>query len=479
MKSRLAMLAAIVVSILTFRAGAEPGGWEGSIELPGGIQLAFSVMLTDEGGTISIPAQNAKDVALTEVSTRDHALKFTLAIPGAPESAYAKFDLKVSDDGGAAEGKLHQSGGEFPVKVKKLAAGSAPKGMNRPQEPKGPFDYTITDVTFQNAKAGVTLAGTLVTPKGAGPHPAVVMITGSGAQDRDEALLGHRPFWIIADHLVKNGIAVLRFDDRGVAKSTGSFATATSDDFATDALAGVEFLKTLKEINPKKIGLIGHSEGGLIAPICASSSKDVAFIVLLAGTGVPGTEILPLQGKLIAMAMGQPEAKAAESAALTEKLLKMIVAGKPESEVSKRVEEATRQELLETPEGKAMTPEAVDAKVREVAAGQLAQVTSPWFKRFLALDPHDYLSKTTCPVLALNGTKDLQVPPEQNLPEIEKALKAGGNKDVTITRLEGLNHLFQHCTTGAPAEYSQIEETFAPEALDAMTVWIRARAGLH
>lgn len=453
--------------------------WAGPITLPGGITLDFSVNIIKDSGTISIPAQGARDLPLTDVSTADSQLKFVLKPAGAPEAAWARFELKIAPDGHTAEGVLRQGGGEFPVKVTKLAPGEAPKAHARPQEPKAPFPYEVEDVTFENKAAGIKLAGTLVRPSTPGPHPAVVMITGSGPQDRDEALLGHRPFLVIADHLVRNGIAVLRYDDRGVAKSTGNFAEATSDDFATDAIAGVEYLLTRPEIDHAKVGVMGHSEGGLIAPIVASSCKDVAFIVLLAGTGVPGADVIVLQGKLINMAMGKSEADAEAEAQKSRKIMTMIAAGADPEAVKSEIRAITIEALKADPSSANLPEEELNKKVDQLVAQQVGQMGSKWWKRFLVLDPRDFLKKVKCPVLAINGSHDLQVPPSQNLGEIEKALKAGGNTDVTVKELPELNHLFQHSKTGAPSEYSTIEETFAPEALDVVTAWIRARAGLR
>lgn len=465
----------VKVSKLTAGEAVAGDTWAGPIKLPGGITLDFSVNLAKTSGTISIPAQGAKDLPLADVSTAEGRLLFTLKPPGAPEVAWAKFDLKIGADGTSAEGVLRQNGGEFPVKVAKLAPGEAAKAHARPQEPKPPFPYEIEDVTFENKAAGVKLAGTLVRPSSPGPHPAVVMITGSGPQDRDEALLGHRPFLVIADHLVRNGIAVLRYDDRGVAKSTGSFAEATSDDFATDAIAGVEYLMTRPEINHSKVGVMGHSEGGLIAPIVASSCKDVAFIVLLAGTGVPGTDVIVLQGKLINMAMGKSEADAEADAQKSRKIMKMIADGASSDAIRAEIRALTIEALKADPSTANLPEEELNKKADQLVEQQAAQMGSKWWKRFLVLDPRDFLKKVMCPVLAINGSKDLQVPPSQNLGEIEKALKAGGNKDVTVKELPGLNHLFQHAQTGAPNEYSTIEETFAPEALEIVTTWIKEK----
>jgi len=364
--------------------------------------------------------------------------------------------------------------------MKRLAAGEvAAKEVVRPQEAKPPFPYDTVEVQFENKPAGATLAGTLSVPQGKGPFPCVVMVTGSGPQDRDESLLGHRPFFVIADHLTRHGIAVLRYDDRGTAKSTGTFATATSDDFAEDALAAVGFLKTRKEVDAKRIGIVGHSEGGLIAPMCAAKSTDVAFIVLLAGTGMTGAELLPLQGKLISMAAGVPEAEAELQSQEAAKLYAMLLAGKSDAELKEGIRAAALRQLAIAPDTKDLSDAERNQKADQVVAEQSGELLSPWFKRFAALDPRDYLKKVTCPVLAVNGEKDLQVPPKENLSRIEKTLKDAGNKDVTAIQFPGLNHLFQTCKTGSPTEYGVIEETFSPTALEAVTSWIRKRSGLN
>ncbi len=454
------------------RPADERATWTGTVELPGGMKLDFSVELGKDSGTISIPLQGAKDLPLSGVSVTDKELKFGIA------SAGAAWEMKVSDDGKSATGVLKQ-GGEFKTTMKRLAAGeSAAKELKRPQEPKAPFPYEALEVSFENKPAGATFAGTLTLPKGSGPFPCVVMVTGSGPQDRDEALLGHRPFLVIADHLTRHGIAVLRYDDRGVAKSTGKFATATSDDFADDALAAVEFLKTRKEVDAKKIGIVGHSEGGLIAPICAAKSKEVAFIVLLAGTGISGAELLPIQSKLISIATGTPAADAERQAKTSSGIFALMIAGKTDAELKAAIRAAVLEELRLEPETKDLPEAELNKKADQMVAEQAAEILNPWFKRFLVLDPRENLKKVTCPVLALNGEKDLQVPPKQNLPQIEKALKDSGNKDVTTIEFPGLNHLFQNCKTGSPTEYAEIEETFAPVALEAVTNWIRKRTGL-
>ncbi|MGE3108749.1 MAG: alpha/beta hydrolase family protein [Phycisphaerales bacterium] len=465
----LALLTAVTALAQT---DDKPANWSGSVELPGGMKLDFSVSLTPSGGTISIPMQGVKDLPLSDVQVTPKQLKFGI------KQAGAAWELQVADDGQSAQGVLKQ-GGEFKTTMKRLAEGeSAVKELNRPQEPKAPFPYDAHEVTFENQADGISLAGTLTIPRGDGPFPCVVLVSGSGPQNRDELLLGHKPFLVLADHLTRHGIAVLRFDDRGVAQSQGVFLTATTDDFARDALAAVKFLAARSEINPHQIGIAGHSEGGIVAPMCAALSKDVAFIVLLAGTGMMGADLLPIQSRLISVATGTDEALAQAQAKESAAILKMVVAGAERGDVERAIREAAIREFKAAPETKDLPDDELTAKADAVVQQQSAALFTPWFKRFLTLDPRDYLRKVSCPVLAINGTLDLQVPPKDNLPLIEAALKQGGNTDVTIVELPHLNHLFQTCKTGSPTEYSEIEETFSPVALETVTNWIRKHTGL-
>ena len=306
---------------------------------------------------------------------------------------------------------------------------------------------------------GVKLAGTLTLPPGKGPFPAAVMITGSGAQDRDEAILGHRPFAVIADRLTRDGIAVLRMDDRGFAKSTGDFASATDDDFAVDTAADVAFLRTRADIDPARIGLIGHSEGGLVAPKVAARDPRIAFIVLMAGPGVPLSEVLRAQRAALAPGMGLNSEQARQTQAMFDHADAAMLGAKDQAEAK------ARAQAVFTAEGGALTkaPGAADALANQLSSG--------WMRDLLDYDPRPTLAKVKCPILALNGSKDGQVPPDQNLPAIREATR--GNPDVTIVELPGLNHLFQTANTGAVGEYADIEETIAPIALDTMSAWIR------
>jgi pimeloyl-ACP methyl ester carboxylesterase len=453
-------------------AEAEAERWEGSVELPGGMKLEFSVVLANGGGTISIPMQGAKDLPLTDVTTGE-AMGFTLALGNA--NANAVWSFKAAPDGKTAEGTLKQMGQEFKSTLKRLGASESAKAMNRPQEPAPPFPYASEEVTIKVERGGHTLAGTFTKPEGKGPFPAVILVSGSGPQDRDEQLLGHKPFLVLADHLTRAGVAVLRYDDRGVGKSTGDFQAATSDDFADDAQAAITFLAARGEVDAKRVGIVGHSEGGLIAPIVAARSEVPRFIVLLAGPGMPSVDLLALQGRLIAEASGVAPDAAKRNAEQSEKILAMVAAGKPDEEIKQALRGALEAEFAVNPETKD-TPEAERAsKIDQLTDQQWAAIGSPWMRRFLAMDPREALRKVKVPVLALNGERDLQVPPKENLAGIAAALKEAGNAAVTTLELPGLNHLFQTSKTGAPSEYATIEETFAPAALDAVTAWILKR----
>jgi hypothetical protein len=335
----------------------------------------------------------------------------------------------------------------------------------RPQEPQKPYPYYDEEVTFTNSKAGIKLAGTLTLPKKGEKFPAVVLISGSGPQNRDEEVFGHKPFLVLADHLTRNGIAVLRFDDRGVNQSEGDHSTATSADFATDVESAVAYLKTRSEIDLKKIGLMGHSEGGLIAPMVAANDKSIAFIVLLAGPGMRGKELLPLQTALITKAQGAPDEAVASATKINSALFAMINTTDTREALNNKIINYIKSEIdpNELPE---------EFKNNELLKAQIDQLTSPWMRYFLNYDPLPTLAKVTCPVLALNGEKDLQVPPKENLSAIKNTLSKAGNKQVTCIEMKGLNHVLQECETGSPAEYAQIEQTISGKALTTISNWI-------
>ena len=362
------------------------------------------------------------------------------------------------------EGTFKQSGLQLPLILKKTPVEL--QSATRPQEPKQPYPYVSQDVKFENKAAGVTLAGTLTMPSTGDNFITAILITGSGPQNRDEEIMGHKPFLIIADYLTRRGIAVLRYDDRGVALSTGNISTATTADFAEDVESAIAYLKTRKEINPQKIGLIGHSEGGIVSTIVAARSNDIGFIVMLAGTGVRGDALMLLQEEALYKASGLPEAKVAELIKINAKVFNKVV------DTNEAVSPKEIVDFMTTMKAdiEAAVPEGMtdDDYIKQFAVS----LASPWLQYFLRYDPAPALEKVKIPVLAVNGGRDLQVPAKENLAAISAALKKGGNQNVTVKEYPGLNHLFQESVTGLPDEYSSIEQTFSPDVLKDLADWI-------
>ncbi len=439
------------------------GIWEGVLKTPAlELRVVVKISKTGDGqlkATMDSPDQGAKNIGIDTITLEKDRLKFEVKIVN------GHYEGTVNTDFTAIDGKWSQSGVSWPLLLKHV---DKETGLRRPQEPQEPYPYKEEEVTYENKKAGIQLAGTLTYPPTGGPFPAVILITGSGAQDRNETVMGHRPFLVISDYLTRRGIAVLRVDDRGVGGSTGNILEATGLDFAGDVLTGVEFLKKHSKINPKQIGLIGHSEGGIIAPMVAIQSGDVSFVVLLAGTGLTGEEILYLQAALISRANGASEEVIKRERELQERAFKLIKAEGSDDQIEAELRKLYAEVIAKLSEEEKKQEELNEAQIQ----AQLKQVLSPWFRYFLAYDPKPALEKVKCPVLALGGEKDLQVPPKQNLKAIEDALKKGGNKNFTVKELPGLNHLFQHATTGSTSEYSKIEETFSGDALEIMGDWI-------
>jgi pimeloyl-ACP methyl ester carboxylesterase len=384
-----------------------------------------------------------------------------------------------------ADGKLtgswKQGGASLPLVLEKVAAGAAaalPAEKRRPQTPKPPFPYDVREAAFRNATDGVDLAGTLTLPQGAGPWPAVVLVSGSGQQDRDETLMDHKPFLVLADALSRAGIAVLRYDDRGVGGSGGDAAKATSVDFARDAEAGIDWLAQRPDIDPARIGVVGHSEGGLIAALLAARRPDLAGIVMLAGTGVDGGRILVSQGELVLKSEGLGGADQIRRSRVMQEAMIDAVRGSDESTdpaaLAAQAGARIRADLADEME---KADDAAKAQLDAAVADGLRRLSTPWFRFFIGHDPATALAKVSCPVLAIIGEKDVQVDPVLNLPAIRQALAAGGNTDATVEELPGLNHLFQTCTTGAVSEYDRIEETLAPVAIDTVRDWLVKRLG--
>lgn len=440
--------------------------WEGKLKISSvSLRLVLKTFKNDDGSLgafLDSPDQGANNIPVSSITMTEDSLKFAIQTIG------ASYNGKFIKDSALVKGTFKQGAMILPFDLKKIEKLTV---INRPQEPKKPYPYNDEEVTFENKTANITLAGSFTYPKNGGPFPAVVLVTGSGPQDRDETLAGginHKPFLILSDYLTRNGIAVLRYDDRGIGKSKGVFALSTTEDFATDAQAAVEYLKTRKEVDPKKIGIAGHSEGGLIAPIVAVNSNDVSFIILLAGPGLPGKDILLLQAKLISKAEGEKTEMIEKSSLLNEKIYDAVL-----SEENNTVAEEKIRALYDDFYNSLTAEEKKEADGRKQMIEQgIKQLTKPWFRFFMKFDPRPTLENVTVPVLALNGEKDLQVPPKENLTEIEKALKAGGNKNFKTILLPNLNHLFQTANTGSPTEYGTIEETLSPHALKIMKDWI-------
>ena len=441
------------------------GTWNGNLQVQSiRLRLVFHLSKSGEGyaATMDSPDQNAKGIPVSQVNFTDSVL--SLRIPVAGIDYQGTF---ITND--SIAGTFKQTGQSFPLNLVR-GEGDEKTGL-RPQEPRPPFAYFTEDVSFENKTAGIHLAGTFTWPKGKGLFPAVVLISGSGPQDRNEEIFGHKPFLVLADDLTRQGIAVLRFDDRGTGQSEGTFATATTLDFAADVKAAVRYLKERPEIDTSKIGLIGHSEGGLIAPLVATEVNEISYLVLLAAPGLRSDTLLLLQQQAIGKASGLDSAKMNSANRINKGAYKLIreSAGDPDrlnARLTAYFDEISRTNPAQ------LYPPGSDGK--KITATLVNQLTTPWMITFLKFDPRVILTKVKCPVLAINGEKDLQVLPGANLEAIQQSLEEGKNKDVTCRELSGLNHLFQECTSGLPSEYGQITQTFSPRALQIIGDWVRS-----
>ena len=471
----LVLLFASVVWIARAAMAAEPaninGTWEGSLAVGGAaLRLLFNFSTDANGrlaGTMDSPDQGAYGIALDSVALSGNALRCEV------KRIAAVYEATLDPAKRTIEGQWQQGGRSFALTLRP----SAPVKLKRPQEPKPPYPYAEEEVSYRNSAAGVQLVGTFTKAKQAGLLPAVLLISGSGPQDRNEELMGHKPFLVLADDLTRRGIAVLRVDDRGVGGSTGNRDAATSEDFAEDVLAGVEYLKARADVDGRHIGLIGHSEGAMVAAMAAAKSKDVAFIAMLAGPGVKGADLLLMQARLVGEVAGVPAGLRAFNQETQQRMFAIV-----QEEKSRQAAREKLAALWEQRKKDAEASTTLTAQEKQfIAAGdatmrtQLDIMTTPWMRHFLGYDPAATLKRVRVPVLAINGLIDLQVPARQNLPAIEAALKAGGNSNVKIVELRDLNHLFQKATTGSPAEYATIEETINPQALAVIGEWVVAQ----
>jgi fermentation-respiration switch protein FrsA (DUF1100 family) len=451
------IMAMTVVSV--FAQGFQ-GSWNGILSV-GAVKLPLVFHIEEKNGTYTAtmdsPNQGAKGIPVTSVSVEND--KITLKLT----ALTVVYTGTLS--GNTITGTFTQGGQSLPLNLERGVSAE----IKRPQDPSEPYPYRSETIRFENHKAGIPLAGTLTFPDEGNGFPVAVLISCSGPQNRNEELLNHRPFLVLSDYLTRQGIAVLRYDDRGVAESGGTYKTATIEDFASDARAAVDYLKTRKEIDPQKIGLIGHSEGGTIAFLLAGSYNDLAYIVSMAGMAINGDSLLRAQRTLIGRAQGVSD----EAIAANEQLINAVTAiiGSHSTEyVMENVDSLSEKLVSEN-----LIPEALKAglphtpDVTNSVKQTFTQLSSPEIQSMRRCDPSGALTKIRCPVFALNGEKDLQVPPDMNLDHIKALVKS----ELKIKKYPGLNHLFQHATTGNIDEYQVIEETISPEVLEDIAKWIR------
>ena len=442
MRTKLNIIILLLFAVLHCNAQIE-GYWKGQIDLGTmKLEMAFNITANENGysTTLDVPAQGAFDFPVDETIFQDRRLQLTMSAMDASFSGTLKE--------GIIEGEFTQRGMTSPLNLVKAEKKEQKK--TRPQDPQPPFDYQIEEVTFVNEKEGNTLVGTLTIPKGEGPFPAMVLVSGSGQQDRDEELMNHRPFWVIADYCALHGIAVLRYDDRGIGGSTGEVENATSMDFSYDAEAAFDYLRNRKEINASKVGILGHSEGGVINFMVSARRPEVAFLVSLAGPSVNGIEVLKDQQAAILRASGMSEEMVQFNGNANAQMFDIIEASNDREEADSLLRQLVK--------GWGYNEELTEQTV--------SQMTMPWMYYFLKYDPTEAIVKTNCPALLLNGSKDLQVIASQNLPGYEKIIAEYGKTNLILRELPDLNHLFQHCETGSPNEYFEIEETISPEVLE-------------
>ncbi|WP_430432184.1 alpha/beta hydrolase family protein [Oceanicaulis sp.] len=433
------------------------GRWEGQlIRNDTELEFALNIQTGEDGTRVTLDSvsQAAYDIPVRNFSRSGDAVSFQ--VPAANVTYQGQLD------GDSSSGDWMRPGFDT-VTVTFDRVSETVEAPNRPQTPQAPFPYTIEEVRIDNPDAeGVTLAGSLTLPEGEGPFPGVVLISGSGPQDRDETVWTHQPFAVLADSLTRRGIAVLRYDDRGFADSTGDFASATSYDFASDAAAVAEWMRNHPLINA--VGLAGHSEGGLIAPIVAAEHSETAFIILLAGPGTPGHRFIIDQIMANSDAMGIDSAETRARVAVMETLVDAVRHARDQDSAEAALDGLLTEETL---------------SILEVPADQkavfISSMSRDWYRELVNYDPADWFARVDQPVLALQGTLDLQIVAEPNVAGLETLL--ADKPDAQIVVLEGRNHLFQNAQTGLMTEYAQIEETFDPEVMALIADWINERFG--
>lgn len=448
------------------------GTWQGNLEVQGStIPIVFHIV-KDSSNQLSAsfdsPSQHAFNIPCNAVVVKEDSVFLMM------QSINGKYTGRLQPDSSKITGTWHQSGAAFALDITKTSNTVEIKKQNRPQTPKPPYTYLSEDVIYFNADKSLQFGATITYPSAVNKKfPAVLLISGSGQQDRDETLFGHKPFAVIADYLTKKGFLVIRVDDRGMGKSTGNFATSTTADFAKDVEASLDYLEGLPQVNKNKIGLIGHSEGGMIAPIVAGQRKEINFIVMLAGPGIPIVQLMREQSVSVMESNGIP-AKIANAAG---QIFSIFA-----NEINQNEDSATthaalkRKFILFAQQSDTAIRNALElndtSKFDENITDTYKRFSSPWYKYFIAFNPQPYLQKLHCKVLALNGSKDVQVIAKSNLAGIKACLQKSNSPKYDVIEIPGLNHLFQTCVKCDPDEYGDLEETFSPKILEIMGNWL-------
>jgi pimeloyl-ACP methyl ester carboxylesterase len=466
MKNLTLLISLLFTVVSSFGQNKFTGIWQGKLSAGRDLRLVFHIK-NDNGklsATMDSPDQGATGIPCSDVITKDDSLIITL---DKFKSSYAG---KLNPNN-TISGRWMQNGVSFMLNLKKVDKVDAPA---RPQSPVPPFAYKSEDLIYHSKDKSIQYGATITIPEGKGPFPAVIMSTGSGQQNRDEEIMGHKPFAVIADYLTRKGYIVLRVDDRGVGQTTGDVLQATTADFATDVKVGIDYLKSRPEVDKMKIGIIGHSEGGLIAEMVASQSKDVAFIVLLGAPGIPAIQLMEEQNAALYRKLGaEPEAIAAYLP-LYNDMAEVVINSKDRAEAGKMINNlVTAWRAKTSKEIVYSTTGITDDKSQADFVKEFADLSAiPWWKYFMAADPTEYLTKLSCKVLALNGSEDIQIVSQSNLAGIRESLAKSKSVKYDVMELPGLNHLFQKCRVCAPAEYGMLEETFSPDALAVIGTWL-------